>query len=251
MPRLLGKGKLAGRQGRHDQRRLSSRPSTSSSRPARAPANSRAWSPTASWSGPIARRWCPKSMPKSLLVIGSGAIGIEFASFYRDMGAEVTVVEMLDRILPVEDEEISAFARKAFEKQGMKILHRRQGREAREGRGRRHRDDRGRRQDRDDQGRSRHPRRRHRRQCREHRPRRHQGRRSRRPTSSSTSGCDDRRARHLCHRRRRRPALAGPQGEPRRRHLRRAHRRHQGVIRSTSPTSRAAPIATRRSPASA
>ena len=64
----------------------------------------------------------PAAMPKSLLVIGSGAIGIEFASFYRNMGAEVTVVEVLDRILPVEDEEISAFARKAFEKQGMKII---------------------------------------------------------------------------------------------------------------------------------
>ncbi len=64
----------------------------------------------------------PPSMPKSLLVIGSGAIGIEFASFYRNMGAEVTVVEVLPRILPVEDEEISAFAHKAFEKQGMKIL---------------------------------------------------------------------------------------------------------------------------------
>lgn len=64
----------------------------------------------------------PKSMPKSLLVVGSGAIGIEFASFYRMMGAEVTVVEVLDRVLPVEDEEISAFARKQFEKQGMKIL---------------------------------------------------------------------------------------------------------------------------------
>ena len=64
----------------------------------------------------------PDRMPKSLLVIGSGAIGIEFASFYRTFGAEVTVVEMVDRVLPVEDEEISAFARKAFEKQGMKIL---------------------------------------------------------------------------------------------------------------------------------
>jgi dihydrolipoamide dehydrogenase len=64
----------------------------------------------------------PTAMPKSLLVVGSGAIGIEFASFYRLMGAEVTVVELLDRVLPVEDEEISAFARKAFEKQGMKIL---------------------------------------------------------------------------------------------------------------------------------
>ena len=64
----------------------------------------------------------PAAMPKSLLVIGSGAIGIEFASFYLNMGAEVTVVEVMDRVLPVEDEEISAFAKKAFEKQGMKIL---------------------------------------------------------------------------------------------------------------------------------
>ncbi len=63
----------------------------------------------------------PPAMPKSVLVVGSGAIGIEFASFYRNMGAEVTVVEVLDRVVPVEDEEISAFARKAFEKQGMKI----------------------------------------------------------------------------------------------------------------------------------
>jgi len=64
----------------------------------------------------------PEAMPKSLLVVGSGAIGIEFASFFRDMGAEVTVVEMLERLLPVEDAEISDFARKAFEKQGMKIF---------------------------------------------------------------------------------------------------------------------------------
>ncbi len=64
----------------------------------------------------------PAAMPKSLLVIGSGAIGIEFASFYLNLGAAVTVVEMMDRILPVEDEEISTAARKAFEKQGMKII---------------------------------------------------------------------------------------------------------------------------------
>ncbi|HYD19546.1 MAG TPA: dihydrolipoyl dehydrogenase [Patescibacteria group bacterium] len=64
----------------------------------------------------------PTEMPKSLLVIGSGAIGMEFASFYKNMGAEVTVVEVMDRILPVEDADISAFAKKAFEKQGMKIL---------------------------------------------------------------------------------------------------------------------------------
>ena len=64
----------------------------------------------------------PETMPKSLLVIGSGAIGIEFASFYRTMGAEVTVVELLPQILPVEDEEIAKLARKQFKKQGMKIL---------------------------------------------------------------------------------------------------------------------------------
>ena len=64
----------------------------------------------------------PTAMPKSLLVIGSGAIGIEFASFSRTLGAEVTVVEVMDRILPVEDEEISALALKAFTKQGMKVI---------------------------------------------------------------------------------------------------------------------------------
>jgi dihydrolipoamide dehydrogenase len=64
----------------------------------------------------------PERMPKSLLVIGSGAIGIEFASFYRSFGAEVTVVEVLPHILPVEDAEIAGLARKAFEKQGIKIL---------------------------------------------------------------------------------------------------------------------------------
>jgi len=69
----------------------------------------------------VALLMVPQAFPKSLLVIGSGAIGIEFASFYRTLGAEVTVVEMLDRILPVEDAEISALARKAFAKQGMTI----------------------------------------------------------------------------------------------------------------------------------
>src|SRR5215467_499170 len=64
----------------------------------------------------------PPEFPKSLLVVGSGAIGIEFASFYRTLGAEVTVAEVVDRILPVEDEEVSAFAKRAFEKQGMKIF---------------------------------------------------------------------------------------------------------------------------------
>ena len=64
----------------------------------------------------------PEKMPKSLIVVGSGAIGIEFASFYQDMGVEVTIVEYLDRILNAEDEEISALAQKSFEKRGIKIL---------------------------------------------------------------------------------------------------------------------------------
>jgi len=64
----------------------------------------------------------PPEMPGKLLVIGSGAIGIEFASFYRDMGAEVTVVEMMDRVVPVEDADVSAFLEKALVKQGMTIL---------------------------------------------------------------------------------------------------------------------------------
>lgn len=64
----------------------------------------------------------PETLPKSLLIIGSGAIGVEFASFYNALGTDVTIVEMLDRILPVEDAEISALARKSFEKQGIKIL---------------------------------------------------------------------------------------------------------------------------------
>ncbi|MCH8918474.1 MAG: dihydrolipoyl dehydrogenase [Proteobacteria bacterium] len=64
----------------------------------------------------------PETMPSKLLVVGSGAIGMEFASFYSDLGAAVTVVEVLDRILPVEDADISAFAAKAFESQGMKLM---------------------------------------------------------------------------------------------------------------------------------
>ena len=64
----------------------------------------------------------PERMPKSLLVVGSGAIGIEFASFFHTMGADVTVVEVLPQIFPVEDAEIAGLARKRFEKQGIKIL---------------------------------------------------------------------------------------------------------------------------------
>jgi dihydrolipoamide dehydrogenase len=64
----------------------------------------------------------PEAIPKSLLVVGSGAIGVEFASFYRTLGAEVTIVEVLPQILPVEDAEIATLARKSFEKQGIKVL---------------------------------------------------------------------------------------------------------------------------------
>ena len=104
----LGPGQLSGQAHHHRHRRA----------PARA---ARASSPTRSWSGPISRPWCRRAIPKSLLVIGSGAIGIEFASFFRTLGADVTVVEVLPQILPVEDHEIQAFARKSFEKQGIKI----------------------------------------------------------------------------------------------------------------------------------
>ncbi len=76
----------------------------------------------------------PDKLPKSLLVMGSGAIGIEFACFYRTMGVDVTVVEMMPQVMPVEDAEISAFAQKQFEKQGMKIMLERQGHQSREGR---------------------------------------------------------------------------------------------------------------------
>ena len=87
----------------------------------RARSNYLSWKVMAPLFCPIKRLWCQNQFQKSLLVVGSGAIGIEFASFYRDMGVEVTVVEALDRILNAEDEEVSAAAHKAFEKRGMKI----------------------------------------------------------------------------------------------------------------------------------
>ncbi len=161
----------------------------------------------------------PPAMPKSLLVIGSGAIGIEFASFYRNMGAEVTVVEVLDRILPVEDAEISAFARKAFEKQGIRILTSATVKAAKKGAdsvavtveaaGKRS----------GDHGRTGDFRRRHRRQCRGHRHRGH--RRQGRPHPyPDRSLLPHRRAGRLRHRRCLRAALARAQGEPRGRGLR-------------------------------
>ncbi len=98
------------------------RPSTSSSPPVRRARSLPGLEPDGKLVWTYKEAMVPDIMPKSLLVVGSGAIGIEFASFYRNMGAEVTVVEVMDRILPVEDAEISAFARKSFEKQGMKIF---------------------------------------------------------------------------------------------------------------------------------
>ena len=112
----------------------------------------------------------PPAMPQSLLVVGSGAIGIEFASFYRSLGVAVTVVEVMDRILPVEDEEISALARKAFEKQGMTILTGATVEEAGQGRRQRDRDHRAGRQSHAGDLRSCHHGHRHRRQCRRPRP---------------------------------------------------------------------------------
>ena len=91
-------------------RRLTA-PSTSSWPPARAPATAAGLEPDGKLIWTYREAMVPTAMPKSLLVVGSGAIGIEFASFYRTMGAEVTVVEVLDRILPVEDEEISRLRR--------------------------------------------------------------------------------------------------------------------------------------------
>ena len=91
----------------------------------------------------------PPHMPKKLLVIGSGAIGIEFASFYNTLGADTTVVEVMDRILPVEDAEISAFAKKSFEKTGHEDHGQGHGQETRPRRGQGHGAYRGWRQDRD------------------------------------------------------------------------------------------------------
>ena len=90
----------------------------------------------------------PKAMPKSLLVVGSGAIGIEFASFYNAMGVDVTVVEIMDQIMPVEDAEISKIAQKQLEKQGLKIRTGAKVTELKKGSRQRHRDHRGGRQER-------------------------------------------------------------------------------------------------------
>jgi dihydrolipoamide dehydrogenase len=86
----------------------------------------------------------PDKMPKSLLVMGSGAIGIEFASFYRTMGVEVTVVEVLPQVVPVEDAEIRRLRPQAVREAGHEDHHQRQGDQGREGRGLRHRHHRGR-----------------------------------------------------------------------------------------------------------
>ena len=117
--RLAGKGRRRRREGRQARRRTRRRAYRARDR--RAGALAPGLEPDGELVWTYKEAMVPAAIPKSLLVVGSGAIGIEFASFYHDMGAEVTVVEVLDRVLPVEDEEISAFARKSFEKQGIKI----------------------------------------------------------------------------------------------------------------------------------
>ncbi len=102
--------------------RAFSMPRTSSSPPVPAPAICRVLPADGLRIWTYRHAMVPPEMPTKLLVIGSGAIGVEFASFYNDMGAKVTIVEMLDRMLPVEDEEVSAFMHKALTKQGMRIL---------------------------------------------------------------------------------------------------------------------------------
>ena len=177
----------------------------------------------------------PDKMPKSLLVVGSGAIGIEFASFYRTLGADVTVVEVLPQILPVEDAEIQTFARKAFEKQGMKILT-----GAKVTKLDKKNDcvvatiDDGKGGNAVARSRPRDFRRRRRRQCRG--PRARETRREDRPRHDRHRRLlQDQCARHLCHRRRRRPADARPQGRARRRHLRRGDQGPQAAPDGQAP----------------
>ena len=110
----------SGAQGRSG-RRGPTRPSTSSSPPVRRPRVLPGLEPDGKLVWTYFEAMVPKAMPKSLLVVGSGAIGIEFASFYNAMGVDVTVVEIMDQIMPVEDAEISKIAQKQLEKQGLKI----------------------------------------------------------------------------------------------------------------------------------
>ena len=170
----------------------------------------------------------PKEMPKSLLVMGSGAIGMEFASFYRSMGAEVTVIELLPQILPVEDAEIAAHARKRFEKRGIKVLTDAKVTKVEKIEDRRH-------GDRREQGRRRQQLtgrpadlgRRHRRQQRE--PRAREARREGRPRDHHRRrSLPDQRAGHLGDRRCRRRADAGAQGRARGGDRGRDHRGAQG-----------------------
>ena len=165
----------------------------------------------------------PETMPKSLLVVGSGAIGIEFASFYRTLGAEVTWSKSCRRSCRVEDEEIAGLARKRFEKQASRFSPTPRSPSVEKARDSVVADHRSRRQDRDDRGRTRHLGGRRGRQYREPRPgdaRREDRPRPRRHRRLRPDQCP----RPLRHRRRRRPADAGAQGRARRRHLRRGDR---------------------------
>ena len=199
----------------------------------------------------------PPEMPTELLVIGSGAIGIEFASFYADLGAKVTVVEMLDRVVPVEDAEVSAQLAKSLQKQGLTILtsagvesltadakgvaakiKTADGKTSRAALQPLHR----RRRDRPQHRKYR---------ARSARRENYQGPYRHRPD------VPHQRAGHLGDRRRHRAAVARAQGEPRGRHRRRSDRARSSATRTctrtrpTRRTSRAAPTAVRRSPASA
>ena len=194
----------------------------------------------------------PPAMPTKLLVIGSGAIGVEFASFYSDMGAKVTIVEMLDRILPVEDAEVSAFMAKTLTKQGMTIVTGAKVSDVKPGPDGVSGDDhRGRRQGGGRQLQPCYRRHWHRPQYREHRPR--GARREDRPRPHRHRRLwPDQRRRAVGDRRRHRCAVAGAQGEPRRASSRsKPSPGWPASTRCRPPTSPAAPIRARRSPASA
>ena len=161
-------------------------------------------------------------------MFGSGAIGIEFASFYAAFGVKTTVVELLDRVLPVEDEEISAFAKKRFEKEGLKLLTSTEAKSLKATANGVEAVVSAKRQGRNADRLARHRRGRHHRQHREPRPRSARRENRSRPHRHRRLRQDQRR-RPLRHRRRHRRAVARAQSEPRRHHLHRSHRRQEAA----------------------
>ncbi len=212
--KFTGQEQAQGLEGRQGRRATSPR-RISSSRPARGPARFPASSrPTASGSGPTSMPWCRRPCRSLCWSSARARSASNSRASTETLGADVTVVEMVDRILPVEDEEISGLAHKAFIKQGMKIHTGASVKKLEVGKdnvkvtigteGR---------QDRRGDRRPGHPGDRHRRQCRESRPRR--DRREGRPHPyRDRRMVPDQCRRRLCDRRRRRPALACPQGQP-------------------------------------